>query len=370
MTINRSWRIARPIAGLPTAEDFQLDTLPMPVPEEGQVLVRTIYISIAPGVRPMMPYAGERPDVAQGGESPSVKAGAEPPPNPRRINVGERMRSGIVPSSSPFAGGTVGQVVESRHPNYRPGDYIFGGRYWQDYEAVDGDASLKIDPAELPIEADLSLVGRSAFTGWVGWKRFCNGKAGETIVVSAASGSVGMLVCQLAKREGLHVIGIASGADKCAYVTGDLGADACIDRLREDVGEALDRIAPQGVDIYFDNVGGFTRKPVYDRLNPFGRLIVCGMAAEYTGAEESVLTTGAILAKRLRIEGFVVLDFDEDYDEFRAEMAKLWKEGSISVRQTIFEGLESAPDALAACLSGKSAGGKILVRVSPDTSIG
>ena len=369
MTINRTWRIARPIDGLPSAADFMLTQEPMPLPAEGQVLMRTIYISVAPGVRPLMPYAGEEPDVATGGQSPSVRAGtAEPPPNPRKIRVGERMRSGIVPSSSPFAGGTVGQVVESRHPGYAPGDYIFGGRHWQDYELVDGDASLRIDPADLPIEADLSLIGRSAMTGWVGWRRFCDGKPGETIVVSAATGSVGMLVCQLAKRAGLHVIGIASGAEKCAYVTGELGADACIDRAREDVGEALDRVAPGGVDIYFDNVGGFTRKPVYDRLKPFGRLIVCGMAAEYTGAEESVLTTGAILAKRLRIEGFVVLDFDEDYEPFRAEMARLWKEGALSVRQTIFEGLESAPDALAACISGDSAGGKILVRVSPDTS--
>jgi NADPH-dependent curcumin reductase len=366
MTINRSWRIARPIDGLPSADDFTLDTLPIPALEDRQVLVRTIYISIAPGVRPLMPYADEAPDVAVAGNTRS--GGAEPPPNPFKIRIGERMRSGIVPSSSPFGGGTVGQVVESRHPDFSPGDYIFGGRYWQDYEAVDGDASLKIDPTELPLEADLSLIGRSAFTGWVGWKRYCDGKPGETIVVSAATGSVGMLVCQLAKRAGLHVIGIASGKEKCAYVTGDLGADACIDRSVEDVGEALDRIAPQGVDIYFDNVGGFTRKPVYDRLNPFGRLIVCGMAAEYTGQEESLLTTGAILAKRLRIQGFVVLDHDDDYQEFRADMAKLWKEGTLSVRQTIYEGLESAPEALAACISGRSAGGKILVRVSPDTS--
>lgn len=369
MTVNRTWRIARPIAGLPSAADFTLAEEPMPVPAEGQVLMRTIYISISPGVRPLMPYAGDRPDVAQ---SPQDRAdganGAEPPPNPRQIRVGERMRSGIVPSASPFAGGTVGQVIESRHPGYQPGDYIFGGRYWSDYELVDGDASLKIDPADLPIEADLSLIGRSAMTGWVGWKRFCDGKPGETIVVSAATGSVGMVVCQLAKRAGLTVIGIASGAEKCAYVTGELGTDACIDRAAENVGEALDRLAPGGIDIYFDNVGGLTRRQVYDRLRPFGRLIVCGMAAEYNGAEEDALPTGAILAKRLRIEGFVVLDFDEDYAEFRAEMSRLWKAGEISVRQTVFDGLESAPDALAACLSGRSAGGKILVRVSPDTS--
>jgi NADPH-dependent curcumin reductase CurA len=366
---NRSWRIARPIDGLPSAADFELDILPVPKPAVGEVLMRTIYISIAPGVRPLMPYGGERPDVAHGSHSGLADPTAEPPHNPMRIRVGERMRSGIVPSSSPFAGGTVGQVVESRHPGFKVGDYIFGGRYWQDYEIVDGDASLRIDPAELPIEAGLSLIGRSAFTAWVGWKRFCAGKPGETILVSAASGSVGMLVCQLAKRSGLRVIGIASGGAKCAYVTGELGADACIDRSSEDIGTALDRAAPGGINIYFDNVGGFTQRPAFDRLKPFGRLIVCGMAAEYNGTERSALPTGSILAKRLRIEGFVVLDFDEDYAEFRAEIARLWREGALSCRQQIFQGLERAPDALAACISGCSDGGKILVRVSPDTSL-
>ncbi|MDD3799107.1 MAG: NADP-dependent oxidoreductase [Novosphingobium sp.] len=364
-TVNRTWRIARPIAGIPGRDDFALAPMPMPVPEDGQVLMRTIYISIAPGVRPMMPYASAAPDVAQGARREEID---DSNPNPSLIRVGDKMRSGIVPSDSPFAGGTVGQVIESRHPNYKPGDYIFGGRYWQDYEAVDGDASLKIDPAELPIEADLSLIGRSSFTGWVGWKFYCDGKPGETIVISAAAGNIGMLVVQLAKQAGLKVIGIASGADKCRFVTGELGADACIDRAQEDIGEALDRLAPEGVDIYFDNVGGKTRTAVYEKLRMFGRLIVCGMAAEYNGMESGVLTTGAILAKRLRIQGFVVLDNDGDYGDFRADMARMWREGKLVWRQHIFEGLESAPDALAACLSGRNTGGKILVRVSEDTS--
>ena len=365
-TVNRTWRIARPIDGLPGTDDFTLDSGPLPEPDEGQVLVRTIYIGIAPGVRPLMPYAGAAPDVAQRGKPDDLDSN----PDPSRIRVGERMRSGIVPSSSPFAGGTVGQVVASRHPHYRPGDYIFGGRYWQDYEAIDGDASLKLDPGELPIEADLSLIGRSSFTAWVGWKRYCDAKPGETIVVSAAAGNIGMLVCQLAKDAGLTVIGIASGQDKCDFVTRELKADTCIDRTREEIGAALDRLAPQGIDIYFDNVGGKTRTAVYEKLRMFGRLIVCGMAAEYNGGEQEVLTTGAILAKRLRIQGFVVLDHDGEYEEFRKDIATLWREGRLAWRQQIFEGLESAPDALAACLSGRNAGGKILVRVSPDTSKG
>ena len=367
-TGNKALRVARPIAGLPGPDDFVLVDLPMPDIHDRELLVRTIYIGIGPGVRPLLPYAGERPDVAQGAGSGRVDGSDDDVPNPTRIKVGERMRAGIVPSKSKFAGGAVGQVVASRHPDFAAGDYVFGGRYWQEFEAVDGDASVRLDPAALPIEAELGVIGRSAFTGYVGYRHICKAKSGETMVISAAAGSVGMMVAPLAVRDGLRVIGIASGEDKCAFVTKELGAHACIDRSHEEIGAALDRLAPAGVDIYFDNVGGLVQRPVYDRLKPFGRLIVCGMAAEYCGGEASLLPTGSILAKRLRVEGFVVLDYDDEYPAFRAEMSRLWKAGSLPFRQTVYDGLERAPAALADCLSGRSAGGKLLVQVSEDTS--
>lgn len=362
--VNRVWRIASPMGPIPEPSNFELVTLPMPVPGEGQVLMRTRFISISPGVRPLLPYAGAEPEVANDGSAGRADASGDALPDPTRIKVGERMRAGIVPSMSPFAGGTVGQVIASRHPGFAPGDYIFGGRYWQDYEVVDGDASLRLDLADLPIEADLTIVGRSAFTGWVGYRRYCGARKGEVMVVSAAAGAVGMLVVQMAKADGLTVIGIASGAEKCRFVTEELGADACIDRTQENVGHALDRLAPAGVDIYFDNAGGAIQRPVFERLKPFGRLIVCGMAAEYGGTEHSTLPTGLILSKRLRIQGFVVLDHDEEYPEFRADVARMWRAGQLVYRLDIHEGLEEAPRALAACLTGQSSGGKILVRVS------
>lgn len=361
--INRCWRIARPMGPIPVPEDFILTEEAVAEPGEGQVLMRTIYIGVAPGVRPLLPYAGAEPDVANDGSSGRADASADALPDPMRIRVGERMRSGIVPSMSPYAGGTVGQVVTSRHPGFAPGDYIFGGRYWQEYEVVEGDASLKLYLADLPIEADLTMVGRSAFTGWVGYRTYCEAKAGETIVVSSAAGAVGMLVVQMAKADGLKAIGIASGADKCAFVTRELGADACIDRLVEDVGAALDKLAPAGIDIYFDNAGGKLQRPVFDRLKPFGRLIVCGMAAEYGGLESSSLPTGLILAKRLRIQGFVVLDHEHEYDAFRQDIARLWRKGALTYRKAVYDGLEKAPQALADCLSGANEGGKILVQV-------
>lgn len=361
--MNRCWRVASPMGPIPQSENFELVTLPMPEPGEGQVLMRTHYISISPGVRPLLPYAGAEPDVANDGSAGRADASADALPDPTRIKVGERMRAGIVPSMSPFAGGTVGQVVASRHPGFAPGDYIFGGRYWQDYEVVDGDASLRLDLADLPMESDLTIVGRSAFTGWVGYRHYCAARKSEVMVVSAAAGAVGMLVVQMAKADGLKVIGIASGTGKCRFVTEELGADACIDRTQPNFSEALDQLAPAGIDIYFDNAGGAIQRPVFDRLKPFGRMIVCGMAAEYGGTEHSILPTGLILSKRLRVQGFVVLDHDDEYPEFRADVARMWRAGQLVYRQKIFDGLEQAPQALAACLTGQSTGGKILVRV-------
>jgi len=360
----RTWRIARAMGPVPQSDDFVMREEPLPLLADGQVLMRTIWISIAPGVRTLLPYAGAEPDVADDGSSGRADASVDDLSNPSRIRVGERMRSGIVPSISPYSGGTVGQVVASRHSGFAEGDYIFGGRLWQDYEVVDGDASLRLDPAILPLEADLAEVGRSAFTGWVGYRRYCDARPGETMVVSAAAGAVGALVVQMAKADDLHVIGIASGPEKCAYVVDELGADACIDRLAQDVGAKLDLHAPHGVDIYFDNAGGRLQQPVFARLKPFGRLVVCGMAAEYSGLETSTLPTGSILAKRLRIQGFVVLDHEDEYSTFREDISAMLASGSLRYRKTIYHGLESAPQALADCLQGRTGGGKILVRVS------
>jgi len=335
------------------------------VPEIGerQVLVRTLYIGIAPGVRPLLPYAVAKPNVAGNAKTGRVRASEADPAQLARIKVGDPMQSGISPPTSPYSGGTVGQVIRSRHPGFAPGDFIFGGTRWQEYEAVDGDFSLRLDPALLPIESDLTAVGRSAFTGWIGYRKFCNARAGETMVVSAAAGAVGMLVVQMAKAEGLKVVGIASGKEKCAFVVDELGADGCVDRLSDNIGAALDRLIPEGIDIYFDNVGGLTQRPVYDRLKPFGRLIVCGMAAEYGGVESSTLPTGMILAKRLRIQGFVVLDHEDEYPEFRADIARMLREGTLTYRTKVYEGLEQAPQALADCLSGCNTGGKLIVKI-------
>ena len=363
--VNRVWRIGRAMAGIPTVDDYRLDEIAIPKPGEGQLLIRNIYISIAPGIRPIMPYAGFEPEVSNQPSKGRVDASDDEILMSHMV-VGDRMRSGLVPSMSPHTGGNVGRVVESRHPDFKEGDYVFGGRFWQDFEVVDGEATLRLNPEELPIESNMGMVGLSAFTGWVGYRRYCDAKPGETLVISAAAGAVGMMVIQLAKADGLHVIGIASGAEKCRFVTEELGADACIDRLSADVGAELDRLAPKGIDIYYDNAAGNLMAPVFDRFKPFGRLIVCGMTAEYNGFEQSSLSTGMILGKRLRIQGFVVTDSESENDAFRSDISKMWREGKITYKHQMYHGLESAPDALAASLSGGYAGGKIIVQLSED----
>lgn len=365
--VNRVWRIGRPMAGIPTVEDYRRDEMTVPKPNEGQLLIRNIYIAIAPGIRPIMPYAGVEPEVSNAPSKGRVDS-SDDEILMSHMTVGDRMRSGMVPSMSPHTGGNIGRVIESRHPDFKPGDYVYGGRFWQDFEVVDGEATLRLDPKDLPIEYNLGMVGLSAFTGWVGYRHYCDAKAGETLVISAAAGAVGMMVIQLAKADGVRVIGIASGAEKCRFVTEELGADACIDRLTADVGAELDKLAPKGIDIYFDNAAGKLMAPVFDRFKPFGRLIVCGMSAEYNGLEQSSLSTGMILGKRLRIQGFVVTDSEAENGAFRAEISKMWRDGKITYRNHMYNGLESAPEALAASLSGAYAGGKIIVQISEDDS--
>ena len=364
---NKVWYVARAISGIPKDEDFRLEQEPVPEPGEGQVLMRTIYLGIAPGVRPMLPYASAESDTDFNPSSGRADTSEDRLNDPTFIQVGDRMRSGYV--GSPFfqTSGGVGQVIKSNHPGFKEGDYILGARHWQEYEVVDGDVSLRLDPTEIPIEAYLSMTGLSSFAAWVGYRRLCDAKAGETLVVSSAAGTVSTLVIQLAKADGLRVIGISSGKGKCAFVTDRLVANACIDRSAEDIGKALDRLAPGGVDIYYDNVGGLMQKTVFDRLKPFARLIVCGLSAEYNGLETSVIPSGMVLGKRLRVQGFVVLDYMKDYDAFYADIVNLRRAGKLVYDQQIYQGIEQAPRALHDCLSGNNQGGKIIVQVSADT---
>ena len=341
-------RIARAPDGLPARDDFAICREPMPEPGEGEVLFRAVYMSLDPSQRRKLP-------------SPV----AAPGPLGGTQQVGDPMVAGLSATAPGMTGGFVGQVVKSRHADFAQGDLVHGGYHWQLYQAVPGHALDKI-PADAKLHEELGLLGQHGFVGWCGMRNIGKAKAGETVVVSAAGGAIGMIAGQIAKADGARVVGVASG-DKVRYVVEELGFDACIDRKAEEIGAGLDRLCPGGIDVYFDNVGGNVLLAAYDRMRDFGRIVVCGMAAEYNAPE---MPFGAslrpVLRKRLTIQGFVVYDhYDDQFADFRSEMQALIAAGQMKYRIEIIDGFENAPDALAALLEGRNKG-KMIVKLSPD----
>src|SRR5439155_8449516 len=260
-----------------------------------------------------------------------------------------------------IAGRAVGQLVRSNDPAFRTGDYAAGGYGWQLYSAVPASGLRKLDPAEAPISTALGVLGMPGMTAYIGLSDIGQPKAGETVVVSAASGAVGAVAGQLAQKSGARVVGIAGGADKCRYVREELGFDAAVDHRSADLGAALDSACPNGIDVYFENVGGAVQQAVFLRLNDFGRVVMCGMISEYNDREPRPgPNLGAVVRKRLKIQGFIVSDQRHRQAEFRATVAPLVKSGRLKYREDIVDGLDRAPEAFIGLLQGKNFG-KLLV---------
>ena len=326
----------RPV-GAPTPEDFEIVETPVPEPAEGQVLVRARYLSLDPYMRGRM------------SDAPSY---AKP------VELGAVME-----------GRTAGEVVASRDPRFRPGDLVAGGYGWQRFSAVSGDRLIKVDEAEAPLSAWLGVLGMPGLTAWVGLEDIGQPKAGETVVVSAASGAVGQVAGQIAKIRGCKVVGIAGGPAKCDFVVRELGFDACLDH-RGDLNRQLDAACPEGIDVYWENVGGPVQAAVFPRLRDFGRMVMCGMIAQYNEAPGSDAAgappgpnLGPVVRKRLRIQGFIVSDTGwPRYPQFRAQMVGWMKEGRIKWREDVVEGLRNAPTAFIGLLQGKNFG-KLVVKV-------
>jgi NADPH-dependent curcumin reductase CurA len=346
---NIAVRIAGAPSGLPELSDFELTELAMPTPGEGEVLFRSIYMSLDPAMRRKMP---------------SPVGG--PTPLGGQAKIGDLMVAGQTPPLSGQNGGHVGEVTASNHPDFKPGDIVKGGTYWQTYHAVPGRLLLKLNPEESPPRYELGVMGSPAFVAYCGMETIGQVKPGETLVVSAAGGAIGMVAGQMGKIAGARVVGIASG-EKCDYVVRELGFDACIDRNKEAIGPALDRECPGGIDVYFDNVGGEIQRACFDRLKDFGRLIVCGMVSEYNAPESDFgPPLRPVLRKRLKIQGFVVYDHEADLlPEFRRRMAGWLRDGAMKYREHIVEGLDQAPAALIGLLQGENRG-KLIVRISND----
>jgi len=274
------------------------------------------------------------------------------------------------PLDEVMIGGTVGEVIASRHPKFAPGDRVVGMGGWQLYSVVDAGVPgllRKVDTRHVPLSAYLGAVGMPGATAWVGLNHIITPKAGETVVVSAASGAVGSAVGQLAKAQGCRAVGIAGGADKCRYVVEALGFDACIDyKAHGDLKsllKALKEACPQGIDGYFENVGGVILDAVMLRMNAFGRIAFCGMIAGYNGQPLAMANPALILVNRLKLQGFIVSEHMNLWPQALAELGTMVAEGRLKYRESIADGLAAAPEAFLGLLKGRNFG-KQLVKLA------
>ncbi|MCU0773638.1 MAG: NADP-dependent oxidoreductase [Ideonella sp.] len=338
MTMNKQWVLASRPTGEPTPENWRLVESPVPPLADGQVLVRHHFLSLDPYMR-------------------------------GRMNEG-RSYAQPQPLDAVMIGGTVGEVIESRHEKFAAGDHVVGMGGWQQYAVVDGGAAgmlRKVDTTRVPMSAYLGTVGMPGVTAWVGLTEIIAPKAGETVVVSAASGAVGGVVGQLAKARGCRAVGIAGGRDKCTYVVDELGFDACIDYKAhpdaKSLNAALKAAAPQGIDGYFENVGGRILDAVMLRMNAFGRIAFCGMIAGYNGEPIPMANPSLILVSRLKLQGFIVSEhmplWPKALDELGAGVATR----RLKYRETVAAGIESAPEAFLGLLKGRNFG-KQLVKLT------
>jgi NADPH-dependent curcumin reductase len=320
--------------GEASASNFKLVEVATPELAEGQVLVQHHYLSLDPYMR---------------GRMNDSKSYAAPQP-----------------LGAPMIGGTAGVVVESKNAHYPVGTPVVGMGGWQQYSVVDATQRgvlNKVDATRIALSAYLGVMGMPGATAWYGLMKICEPKAGETVVVSAASGAVGSAVGQLAKARGCRVVGFAGGADKCQYVVEELGFDACIDYKAHDPKSlfgALKQAAPQGVDGYFENVGGVILDTVLAQMNAFGRIAICGMIAGYDGKPMPLQYPALILMSRLKVQGFIVSEHMECWPEAFGEIGGLIASGKLKYRETTAQGIEAAPEAFLGLLKGKNFGKQLV----------
>ncbi len=340
MTNRRVLLKSRPV-GEPKPTDFEIADSPVPKPQDGEILVRTVWLSLDPYMRGRMNDA--------------------------------RSYAASVELGQPMVGGTVGQVVESHDAAFHPGDFVLTYGGWQMYHVAKSAAArvgpfgpIKLDPKAAPISTALGVLGMPGMTAYVGLHDLGQPKPGETVVVSAAAGAVGSAVGQLAKIRGCRAIGIAGSKDKCEYVVRELGFDACVSYRAPDLAAELRDACPNGIDVYFDNVGGDVLKAVLRLVNPFARIPLCGIISQYNATElPAGPNLAPVLVNRVTIRGFIVSDHVDRMPQFVADCARWVREGRLKYREDIVDGLDRAPEALIGLLRGRNIG-KMLVKVSSD----
>ena len=326
--------------GAPTLNDFRQEASPMPMLASGQVLLRTLYLSLDPYMRGRM------------SDSASYAA---------PVGIGEVM-----------VGAVVARIEASQNPDFHVGDLVLGYTGWQEYAVSDASGLTKLDASLARPSLALGVLGMPGFTAYMGLLDIGQPKAGDTVVVAAASGAVGSVVGQIARIKGCRVIGIAGGAEKCRYVVNELGFDVCIDHRSPDFKEQLAAACSNGIDVYFENVGGAVFDAVLPLLNVGARIPLCGVIAHYNdtalpdGPDRLGLLTRTLLIKRIKMQGFIIFDdYGHRYGEFFTQMSEWLANGQIKFKEDVVDGLENAPQAFIGLLEGKNFG-KLIVQVAKD----
>ncbi len=328
MQTNKQWLLVSRPKGEPGVENFRLVETPVPEVGHGEVLVRNHYMSLDPYMRGRM----------------------------------DDRKTYTVPQAldQVMQGGTVGEVVASKNPGFSVGEKVVGAFGWQLFGKNDGTGLRKVDDAKVPLSVYLGAVGMPGVTAWYGLNGIIEPKAGETVVVSAASGAVGAVVGQLAKFKGCRVVGVAGGAQKCTAVVQEFGFDACVDYKAGNLEGDLARATPNGIDGNFENVGGPVLDAVLGRMNAFGRIAVCGLIASYSGAPIPVNRFRSVLDNRLKIQGFIVSEHFDVWPAALEELATLVASGKMKYRETIAQGIEMAPEAFIGLLKGRNFGKQVV----------
>lgn len=337
ITLNRRVILKSRPLGAPTADNFHLEECAVPVPSTGQVLLRSLYLSLDPYMRGRM----------------SAAASYAAP-----VAIGDVM-----------VGSIVSRIEQSQHSKFKVGDLVLAQSGWQDYALSDGTGLVKLDANMEHPSLVLGVLGMPGFTAYMGLLEIGQPKAGDTVVVAAASGGVGSIVGQIAKLKGCRVVGIAGGADKCHTVVEELGFDFCIDHYGDDFAKQLALACPKGIDVYFESVGGAVFDAVLPLMNTASRIPLCGLIAQYNktalppGPDRLALLMQTLLTKRIKMQGFIIFDdYGNRYPEFFTQMSTWIKEGKIKFREDIVDGLEHAPEAFMGLLVGKNFG-KLLIRI-------
>ena len=327
---NRQIHLVKRPQGEPTPDCFALVETDLPDPGPGQVLVKNLYLSLDPYMR---------------GRMDDAKSYAQPQP------LNEVM-----------TGSTAGEVLASAHPGFKPGD-TFAAKFglgWQTHALVKGDSILKVDASKVPLSYYVGLLGMPGATAWYGTMKILDPQPGQTLVVTAATGAVGGIVGQLAKARGARVVGIAGGTEKCDYAVSTLGFDACVDYKAPDWKAMLKAATPDGIDRVFENVGGEIMDALLGRMQPFGRMAVCGLISGYNGTPMPVNNFRSVLVNKLMIQGFIISDHLELWPQAHRELAELVVSGRLKYRESVAEGIENAPQAFMGMLKGRNFGKQIV----------